>query len=181
MRNEIEICRYWLLVATEPSVFLAPMNDEFAPVGGGNRLTASFWIIIILLWVRTEINNGEKDWFIQWYQWHINLFRDILCLEFTILLCHEFLYRSIWSMDGTLTGTTTLGQSWLGSNDNEGVVQMTQKVKDWSLTIRCCLVSCLEHYFVVREGPSPHVGYSQRILRPVDMEDCTEKGSRVRS
>ena len=34
-----------------------------------------------------------------------------------------FLNRSIWPIDGTLTGITTLGQSGPGSNGNEGVLK----------------------------------------------------------
>ena len=37
------------------------------------------------------------------------------------------LNRSFWSIDGTLTGTSTLGQSRTGSNDNEGVLYSPQR------------------------------------------------------
>ena len=42
-------------------------------------------------------------------------------------------------------GTNTLGQSGLGSNKNERVVYISQ---NWSLTIRCNLVSYAEHLLV---------------------------------
>ena len=38
----------------------------------------------------------------------------------------RFSNRSIWSIEGILTGTTTLGQSGSGSNDNEGVLHTPQ-------------------------------------------------------
>ena len=37
-----------------------------------------------------------------------------------------FFDRSIWPTDGILAGTTTLNQSWLGSNGNEGVLYTLQ-------------------------------------------------------
>ena len=40
---------------------------------------------------------------------------------------------SIWHIDRTLSGATTLGQSGVGSNGNEGVLSILQ---GWSLTIR---------------------------------------------
>ena len=40
-------------------------------------------------------------------------------------------------MDRVLSGATTLGQSWPGSNDNEGVLRIPQKPQHyWNLTIR---------------------------------------------
>ena len=42
----------------------------------------------------------------------------------TVLLNMNYLNRSIWGIDRTLTGITTPGQSGLESNDNEGVFQI---------------------------------------------------------
>ena len=41
----------------------------------------------------------------------------------------KWLYTSIWTIDGTQTGTTTLGQSGSGSNGNEGVIHILQSSK----------------------------------------------------
>ena len=38
----------------------------------------------------------------------------------------KWLNSSIWPIDGSLTGTTTLGQSGPGSNGNEGVLHIPQ-------------------------------------------------------
>ena len=35
-------------------------------------------------------------------------------------MAHKFLNRSIWPINWTLTGTTTMGQSGLGCNGNKG-------------------------------------------------------------
>ena len=40
--------------------------------------------------------------------------------------CEWFLNRSFWSIDGTVTGTTTSGQRGPGSNSNEGVLHTPQ-------------------------------------------------------
>ena len=48
---------------------------------------------------------------------------------------------SIWPIDRTLTETTTLGQSGPGNNGDEGVLH----IPDWSLTIRCSLMSYSGH------------------------------------
>ena len=42
---------------------------------------------------------------------------------------------SIWSIDRTLSGATTLGQNGPGSNSNEEVFHIPQSSTDWSLTI----------------------------------------------
>ena len=41
----------------------------------------------------------------------------------------KWLNNSIWPIDRTLTGTTTLGQSGLGSNGNEEVLHISQSSK----------------------------------------------------
>ena len=41
----------------------------------------------------------------------------------------------IWPIDGTLTGTTTLGQSGPKSNGNEGVLQLPQSSKTGTLAL----------------------------------------------
>ena len=43
--------------------------------------------------------------------------------------------------NGTLTGTTTLGHSGYGSNENEGMTPCSPVVQNWSFTTRCSLVS----------------------------------------
>ena len=44
--------------------------------------------------------------------------------------------NSIRPIDRTLSGLTTLGQSGPGSNGNERGIPNSQKLQDWSLTIR---------------------------------------------
>ena len=41
-----------------------------------------------------------------------------------------FANRSIWPTDGTLTGTTTLGQNGPGINDNEGVIYTLRRSRN---------------------------------------------------
>ena len=55
-----------------------------------------------------------------------------------------FLKRYIWRRDGTLTGSTTPGQSEPGSNGNKGVLQTPLNL---SFTIRCSLVPSPGHLF----------------------------------
>ena len=46
-------------------------------------------------------------------------------------------FSSIWAIDWTLSGATTPGQSGHGSDGNEGVLRIPQKVQHyWNLTIR---------------------------------------------
>ena len=64
---------------------------------------------------------------------------------FTFFLAHSYIkYRSVWSIDGTLTDTTTPHECGPGSNGYEGVCHTLQ---NWGLTIRCSLASYLEHWF----------------------------------
>ena len=51
---------------------------------------------------------------------------------------------SIWSCDGTLISTIFLGQSRLGSNDNEGVLN-TSQILGTEPSLLECLVSYIEH------------------------------------
>ena len=48
---------------------------------------------------------------------------------FNINHLFAYTYSSIWLVDGTLTGTTTLGQSGLGSYANEGVYHKAPRLK----------------------------------------------------
>ena len=43
-----------------------------------------------------------------------------------------FRNRSIWPIDGTLVGTTTLGSSGPESNDNEGILHTPQISRNWA-------------------------------------------------
>ena len=51
------------------------------------------------------------------------------------------------TLNGTLTGTTTPGQSEHGSNGNERVTLYSQELQNWSLTTRGSLVSYLVYSF----------------------------------
>ena len=64
------------------------------------------------------------------------------CAQLNGFKYSKWLNSSIRPMDGTLTGTTTPGQSGHRSNDNKGALHILQ---DWSLTIRCSLVSYPRH------------------------------------
>ena len=67
--------------------------------------------------------------------------------------------RSIWPIDGTLTGTTTLGQSGSGSNGNERVLSRSPISSHTQDTL-----------FLEGKGLTPTAGgYSQHILCPTDI------------
>ena len=44
----------------------------------------------------------------------------------------KWLDISVWPIDGTLTGTTTLGQGGPGSNGNEGVLHIPHRIGAYS-------------------------------------------------
>ena len=46
---------------------------------------------------------------------------------------------------GTLTDTNYPGKDGLGSNGNEGLLHNPEKIQDWSIAIRCILLSYLGH------------------------------------
>ena len=48
---------------------------------------------------------------------------------------------SIWPIDGTLSGATTLGQSGPGSNGNEGVLHIPQSSSVTGASSSDCLMS----------------------------------------
>ena len=52
-----------------------------------------------------------------------------------------FLKRSICLIDGTQTGTTSMGQQPPGSNNNVQDIPTFLHLRNWGLTIRCCPVS----------------------------------------
>ena len=80
-----------------------------------------------------------------------------------------FLNRSVGALDGFLTGTTTLGQSHLGSNGNKGALVYYPDIQNWSLTIRCSSLAIYDTPFSLGEGVLPHYrGYSQCILNSID-------------
>ena len=54
-------------------------------------------------------------------------------------------FSSIWAIDKTLSGTTTPGQSGLGSDSNEGVLRITQSSSITEATPSDCLVSYTGH------------------------------------
>ena len=61
---------------------------------------------------------------------------------------------SIWLIDGNLTCITTLGHSGPGSNGYKGVIlhPCTLEIQNWSLPIRCNLVSYLGYVFFYWES-----------------------------
>ena len=64
---------------------------------------------------------------VKWFQvilCNINNSTSVICLH-TV----KWLNSSIWAIDGTLTDTTTSGQSGPGSNGNEGVLYIPQRTK----------------------------------------------------
>ena len=56
--------------------------------------------------------------------------------------------RSIQTIDGTLTGTTTSNQSRSGSNGYKEIRGTSPELQNGSLTIKCSLVSYPEHSFL---------------------------------
>ena len=51
-------------------------------------------------------------------------------------------FSSIWSIDRTLSGATTLSQSEPGSEGNEGVLRIPQSSNIIGTSASDCLVSC---------------------------------------
>ena len=75
--------------------------------------------------------------------------------------------RSIWLIEVTQTGTTIPDQN----NGHEGMNPHSQSLQNWSLTIRCSLVSYPKHPFLGGVLPF-YRGYSQHILSPVNRAIC---------
>ena len=64
-----------------------------------------------------------------------------------------WLNSSIWTIDGTQTGTTTLGQSGLGSNGYEGVIHTPQSSRTGvspSLTVYCHIQDIRQRWVVMQ-------------------------------
>ena len=59
---------------------------------------------------------------------------------------------SIWPIDRTLTGATTLSQSGPGSDGNEGVLCIPQSSSITGASMSDCLVSYPGHSFFLGEG-----------------------------
>ena len=77
-------------------------------------------------------------------------------------ISHMFAHRlnsSIWSIDGTLTNTTTPGQSGPGINGNEGVLQISQSSKT-KVSPSDGLVSYLEHLLECYPSAEMQLAYS---------------------
>ena len=102
---------------------------------------------------RYKVKNGSKyDWLIdlvlvpcqivwgnfmlrkEWHSLPIHIYILVLLLpniflafwHIVVISSIPILNESIWAIDGTLTGTTTLGYCGPGSNGNEGVLNTTQ-------------------------------------------------------
>ena len=76
--------------------------------------------------------------------WQLNVFKYFYFIQFYLILMiipKKWLNRSIWSIDGTLTGTTTLGYSWPESSEYDRETTLP-KHQDWILTIRYSLRTC---------------------------------------
>ena len=63
----------------------------------------------------------------------------------TIQFCISTQFSSIWSIDRTLSGATTLSQSWPGSDGNEGVLCIPQSSSITGTSPSDCLVLYSEH------------------------------------
>ena len=63
-----------------------------------------------------------------------------VCTQLTGFKYNRWFDSSIWPTGGTLTAAAIPGESWPGSNRNEEVLEIFQKFRDCSLTIRCSLV-----------------------------------------
>ena len=71
---------------------------------------------------------------------------------------------SIWFLGGTLTGTTTPGQSAPGSNGSERVTSHSPKLQDLNLTFGCSLVSYLRLPIIFYEKSYPLTGYAVSVF-----------------
>ena len=90
-------------------------------------------------------SNGFKDYYV------------ITIIKFNVIYLHTVKDKnsSIWSINRTQAGFTTLGQSRPGSKGNEEVASYLSKLQNWSLTIRCSLVLYPEHSLRVGASPPP--------------------------
>ena len=110
----------------------------------------------------TQIIYIEKSlfgcWLVVWVLWHINLCRlfntkslfMIIILFQTIQFSINTLFKcknqySEGSIEGTLSGATTPGQSGPRSNDNEGVLHIPQSSSLSGTSLSECLVSYPGH------------------------------------
>ena len=73
---------------------------------------------------------------------------SFVCTRLYGSMYRKWLNISIWSIDGTLTGTTTPGQSKPGSNGNEEVLYIPQSSRT-KVSLSYVLVSYLEHKLAV--------------------------------
>ena len=71
---------------------------------------------------------------------------------------------SIWPIHRTLSSSTTLGQSGLGSNGNEGVLHIPQSSIISGASASDSLVSCPGHSFAGRVTPQQR--FNRYILQP---------------
>ena len=102
-------------------------------------------------------------------------------IQFNIshLFAHSQMINSfdsfIWSIDGTLTGTTTLGQSGPGSNDSEGVLLIAQSSRTGAWRLDSLAFSpghyywcwCSRGYLLTLSylpNPSARAGYDTRSI-----------------
>ena len=83
---------------------------------------------------------------------------------FSVVVSQEiFLHMVLSNTNNFLTDTITRGQSASWSNSNEGVLPQSPDLQNWSLTIRCSLVSCIGNPIWLAGG-----SYSQHIQSPAD-------------
>ena len=69
-------------------------------------------------------------------------------------------FSFIWSIDRTLSGTTSQSQSGPGSNGNEGVLCISQSSHITGALPLDCLVSYSEHSFVLPPSAEKQLVYS---------------------
>ena len=84
----------------------------------------------------------------------------------------QFSNKSIWSIDGTLTGTTSLGQNKPGSNSNEEISSHFPDLQTGFLTIRYSLMSYPGHppfflgiLFLCRRYSQHSLSSTNRLIR----------------
>ena len=87
-----------------------------------------------------DVSMYEDTWFLGYFYDMLSLLSLMITVVkyiFKIMLSGQYLFFSnwsVWRINGTLTGTTTLSQSGFESNGNEDVTLHFPKLHDWSFT-----------------------------------------------
>ena len=113
------------------------------------------------------------DWLFGWIFWHISHYRLFnakasLNIKTVLFQVVQFSistpFSSIWSIDKTLSGATTPGQSEHGNDGNEGLLRILESSIITGTSASDCLVSYTGHW--LRGRLTPLQRYSRCTLQP---------------